>query len=412
MKKILLLGLVLFTLIITVSCFAQTTYTNGGMTLTVPEEYADQVFVETPENDKKGTLFVVAEIKSMKIANADRYTREGAGWLFSINRLNEEEMHQLRCSGHAGYNLFAKDTDSSYYVYYHPTDVRYVRENYDDPAEMEVWAKLNKWSQSMRDTFISENEGLTAVKYSNTVLDSSIASVLYEDVNYTVSSTEYGPQKPNGIKAADYIAVLGSDVIFTPVFDVETPDGEYVVLEFPDIDLRYDFFLTDGKENYIRQVWFDKEHELIYKAEFTDESVKAADVMLDFYHAIVLNNSLGYTPDDMAGTWAEKIAGRGSIVITKSEKEGKYDIAIHWSSSAWQMAYWEMTAEATGNGAELRYENGKHSILTWQSEGNMTEEEVYTNGSGTFNLLSTYEVVWNDETGHAADDTVFINTGK
>ena len=71
-----------------------------------------------------------------------------------------------------------------------------------------------------------------------------------------------------------------------------------------------------------------------------------------------------------------------------------------------------MTAEATGNGAELRYENGKHSILTWQSEGNMTEEEIYTNGSGTFNLLSTYEVVWNDETGHAADDTVFINTGK
>ena len=245
MKKILLLGLVLFTLIITVSCFAQTTYTNGGMTLTVPEEYADQVFVETPENDKKGTLFVVAEIKSMKIANADRYTREGAGWLFSISRLNEEEMHQLRCSGHAGYNLFAKDMNSNYYVYYHPTDVRFVRENYDDPVEREVWSKLNKWSQSMRDTFISENEGLTAVKYSNTVLDSSIASVLYEDVNYTVSSTEYGPQKPNGIKAADYIAVLGSDVIFTPVFDVETPDGENVVLEFPDIDLRYDFFLTD-----------------------------------------------------------------------------------------------------------------------------------------------------------------------
>ena len=84
---------------------------------------------------------------------------------------------------------------------------------------------------------------------------------------------------------------------------------------------------------------------------------------------------------------------------------------INWSASAWQKAVWEMTAEATGNGAELRYENGKHSILTWQSEDNMTEEEIYTNGSGTFNLLSTFELVWFDETEHAADGSVFINAG-
>ena len=70
-----------------------------------------------------------------------------------------------------------------------------------------------------------------------------------------------------------------------------------------------------------------------------------------------------------------------------------------------------MTAEATGNGAELRYENGKHSILTWQSEDNMTEEEIYTIWGGTFNLLSTFELVWFDETEHAADGSVFINAG-
>ena len=168
----------------------------------------------------------------------------------------------------------------------------------------------------------------------------------------------------------------------------------------------------EGKENYIRQVWFNGENESLYKAEFKDETIKASEVMNDFYHEIVLRNSLGYTPDSMVGTWAEKIAGRCFIEITKSEEPDKYDIRINWSASAWQKAYWEMTAEATGNGAELRYENGKHSILTWQSEDNMTEEEVYTNGSGTFNLLSTYEVVWFDETEHAADGNVFINAGK
>ena len=47
MKKFLTLCLVVFTLVFTVSCFAQTTYTNDGLKLTVPEEYADKLLVET-----------------------------------------------------------------------------------------------------------------------------------------------------------------------------------------------------------------------------------------------------------------------------------------------------------------------------------------------------------------------------
>ena len=410
MKKFVSLCLVLFTFVITVSCFAQTSYTNDGMTLTVPEEFADKVLVETPENSAKGTLFSVSEIESIEAAKKAGYTWEGAGWLFDLCRVSEEEMHELRCSDHPGYIIFAKDPDGNYYVYYHPTDVRFVREDYSDPAAMETWTKLSEWSRSVRDSFITENEGLTPEKFSYTSLDSYLARVAYkDDMNYTVSTLEYGPQQPNGIKAVDYIDSLTHDVIYTSLYDAEAPDGEYLVLNFPDIDLRFDFFFMDGKENYIRQVWFNGENSLLYKAEFEDESIKASEVMNDFYHAIVLQNSLGYTADEMVGTWAEKIAGRGVIEISKSEEDGKYDIVIDWSASAWQKAHWEMTAEATGNGAELRYENGKYSILTWQSEDNMTEEEVYTNGTGSFNLLSTYELTWNDEMEHAGDDTVFIS---
>ena len=413
MKKIVTLCLVLFTFVTAISCCAQTAYTNDGLTLSVPEEFADRVLVQTPENSEKGILFSVSEIESMEVAKAAGYPWEGAGWLFDISRINEEKMHELRSSDHPGYIIFAKDTEGYYYVYYHPTDVRVVREDYNDAAAIERWTELSGWSGGVRHTFMTENEGLTPEKFSYTTLDSYLARIVYsDDQDYTVSTLEYGRQLPNGIKAADYLAPLTEDVIYTIVHDEEAPDGEYLVLNFEDIDLRYDFFFMEGKENYIRQVWFNNENELLYKAEFKDENVKASEVMNDFYHELVLRNSLGYTPDDMVGSWAEKIAGRGCIEISKSAVDGKYDIQIDWSGSAWQKAHWEMTAEATGNGAELRYENGKHSILTWQSEDNMTEEEVYTNGTGTFNLLSTYEVVWFDETEHAADGNVFVNAGK
>lgn len=412
MKKIISFFLVISTFIVTISCYAQTSYTNDGLTLSVTEEFADKVLVKTPENDEKGILFSVSEKESVEAAKAEGYPWKSAGWLFDISRISEDEMHKLRCDDIPGYNIFAEDTDGNYYIYMQPTDVRVVREDYNDAAALERWTAANRWAHSVRETFITENEGLTSIKFSYTSLDAYLARIMYtDDIKYTVSTTEFGRQQPDGIKASDYIAPLTHDVIYTSARDEETPDGEYLVLDFPDINLRFDFFFEEGKENYIRQVWFNGEHEMLYKAEFTDKNIKASEIMNDFYHEIVLRNSLGYTPDNMVGTWAEKIAGRGFIEITESEEPGKYHIIINWSASAWQKAVWEMTAEATGNGAELRYENGKHSILTWQSEDNMTEEEIYTNGSGTFNLLSTFELVWYDETEHAADGSVFINAG-
>ena len=172
---------------------------------------------------------------------------------------------------------------------------------------------------------MTENEGLTPEKFSYTTLDSYLARIVYsDDQDYTVSTLEYGRQLPNGIKAADYLAPLTEDVIYTIVHDEEAPDGEYLVLNFEDIDLRYDFFFMEGKENYIRQVWFNNENELLYKAEFKDENIKASEVMNDFYHELVLRNSLGYTPDDMVGSWAEKIAGRVSRALSARRPKPLY----------------------------------------------------------------------------------------
>ena len=65
----------------------------------------------------------------------------------------------------------------------------------------------------------------------------------------------------------------------------ETPDGEYVVFSFPEDDLRFDFFLAEGGENYVRQVW-NGDCEQLYKAVFADGTTKASAVMQEWYEAL------------------------------------------------------------------------------------------------------------------------------
>ena len=133
-------------------------------------------------------------------------------------------------------------------------------------------------------------------------------------------------------------------------------DGEYVVLSLPDEDLRFDFFLSEGKENLIREVHGDEEIAL-YQASFADDT-RAAAVMRDWYDALVADRdmrALGYTPDSLLGNWAEKSVGRGTIAIS-ARADGRYDVQINWSSSAAEMNVWTMTARPAASHM-LRYED-------------------------------------------------------
>lgn len=407
MKKLSIFVLLIFTLVTASACFAAA-HTNDGMVLTIPEEYEEALVLDVPENDAEGMLFSVSEKASIEAAKADGYDTDGAGWLFGIGRLNEEAYHAMLCSEVPGREVFAKDNLGSYYIYYHPTDVRMVREDYNDQAAWDEWSKLCEWAYSMRQTFIDENEGLSPVKHGNTILDYYISRVLYmRSQKYTVSTTEYGPMEAGRVNAANYLKPLSEGVIYENARGEETPDGEYVVLNFPEEDIRFDFFLAEGKENYIRQVWANEQNEMLYKAVFDDPALKASEIMHEFYHDLVLADSLGYNTDDLLGKWGEKVVGRCGITIEKGEDD-KYQISIHWSSSAFESSEWTMTAVSTGNGSEIRYEDCEKKDIKFTSNTESTETVVYQNGTGTFGLLSTYELYWNDETEHIADDLVFI----
>ena len=389
-------------------------YTNDGWTLNIPEEYRDLVVVKTFENDPQGYLFHVSEKASIEAGKKQGHDESWSdGWLFSIGRVSDEFSKEMRCGDFSGAEFFAKAEDGSHFILYYPTDVRLVREDYSNipEADMKQWSELNEWAGSkVSAAFIADNAGLEPEKINNSDLDVVFAKIAFQEgLKYQITTLEHGPMDPGNVVPEPFLDKLMNGVTYE-YSDEQAPDGEYVVLSLPDEGVRYDFFIGDPEKNLVRRV-YDDGYETMYKATFADGTTKITEVMLRWYDALVAAHDvelLGYKPDDFIGTWAEKIAGRGTIVIEKGAEDGTYDVTIEWSSSAAERAVWKMTAKAAGSNV-LSYENGTYAIHTYTSENDFKVEEKYANGTGTFTLNSAFEIMWQDDIGHAGDDTVFIN---
>ena len=263
------------------------TYENAGKKITVPAELADKISVSTPEKSEDSVLFEAYETASVEADKALGNEGMGGGWLFSVCTRTEEEVHRILCSDASGEEVIGYDADGVYYVFYHPTDVRYVRESTEQmEKDQGDWEKACEWANSVRDSFAADNEGITAFSWGNTVVESYLARTCYdENAKYTVSTLEFGPLEPNGVDAEKYFKLLTTDAVYERV-DETAPDGEYAVLTFPDDDIRFDFFFAEGGENYIRQVWNNEENEELYKVTFTDSGKKASAIMQDWYNEI------------------------------------------------------------------------------------------------------------------------------
>ena len=397
-------------------------YESGGMKLAVPTEYDKLVNVTVPDEiGEDGVLFTVAEKASVEAAKKQGVTDTGAGELFAICRVSESELNARRCYDMSGQDAFAKDGNGNYYIYCHPTDVRFTRESYEsvgdeNSEDWKQWSKLNEWANGkVRIAFVAGNSGLTAVSYGNTDLDMFLARAAYASgERYTLGMSGLVPLSPNGVDAAPFVERLTTDVIFEWANDGELPEGEFVSLRFPDADYRFDFFLAPDGENYVRQIWNSEQNTMLYKARYLDGMTRASDIVKEWYDVVAANDvgnaALGYKPDDLVGTWAEKNAHRGVITIARSAEEGKCDVRIEWSGSAFEKGVWEMTAKPAGEGGILSYQNGRYLIRTYSSDTEYTDAVQYENGTGTFTLNSAFEIMWQDDTGRAGDDCVFVNT--
>ena len=266
------------------TCFQ---YENGGFRLLIPKAYDDLLETEIVKDRKNGLLYRVSEKASVEAAKKLAYDSRGAGWLFSIGKIDEGRRRELLCGDMSGAEIFARDANGQCYVYYHPTDVRYMRENNEAmKRDQEQWTMLNEWAwSSVRTDFIRENSLETAA-YDNSEVSIAIARAAYKPgLRYTVSTTQYGPIEPENFDAAPYAELLLKNAVYERT-DAETPDGEYVVLAFPDEGLRYDFFKLQDHENYVREVRPDGT-ETLYKAIFFYGSTRASVAMQEWYDAMI-----------------------------------------------------------------------------------------------------------------------------
>lgn len=267
---------------------APETYEVGGITVPIPQEYSDRVFrdIYATNDDEDGVLMVVSERKSVEAAKALGEDAEGIGELFRIERVSEDAMHDMLCNDMSGVEIIGMDKENyNYYLLRTPTDVRYERETPEKMKEdQDEWTELNKWVHgSLAGDILEASSGITKVAFTNTSLDIRLANIAYKgDTNYTISTTEFGPLEPSDVDATPYVeALLGGN--FAEVEDAEVPDGEYVVLTFPEDDVRYDFFTSD--KSLVREVRGD--YETFYRCVYEGEESNN-DIMQKWYDEIAV----------------------------------------------------------------------------------------------------------------------------
>lgn len=377
-------------------------YENGGLRLEIQPKYNDLITVDTPENDPDGVLFTAAETASREAGGYD-----GAGWLFSIVKMGEARLHELLCGEMSGMDVFARDGDGNYYIYSHPTDVRFERA---DAAEMESgieqWSMLCEWAESIKDALCEQNEGLEYFYRGNSMLDMYLARAAYDaDARYTVSGTEYGSVDGDGFDAAPYAETLMDAGYFETEWD-EAPDGEYVTLAFPDEDVRFDFFLSE--DNLVRAV--SGGYEAWYVTWLYDEYITYADIMQGWYYALAEQSGVREPDtalDAFTGAWAEKIDGRGMVTITGTLAPGKAKIEASWPESAAIENIWEMTARLDEDG-RLVYENGVWESVEYDENGEGWTTDSSWEESGYFYRSDSGELIWHDESAAHGGDSTFI----
>ena len=212
-----------------------------------------------------------------------------------------------------------------------------------------------------------------------------------EGTKYTISTLEFGPLEPGDVDPTPYVeALMGGN--FAKAEDAEAPDGEYVVLYFPEEGVRFDFFKGDG--NLVRET--RGEEETLYARVFPDPSVSNTDIMQGWYDALAEaagKKDTDTSLDGFLGDWTEKNAGRGTVTISKGVAPGTAEVAVSWPDSSTVVETWTMTASLTEDG-KLAYENGTWTVTEYDEDGNGSVLEESNNESGSFALTEDGELEW------------------
>lgn len=298
MKAFVRCALCLATLLLLVSCKnsaptqvdTTTKFTSAGFTLSIPNEYVDLLLVDTTVSEgKDGTFFSVHEKASVEASKAlwpDGETM-GGGFLFGIGRVDEDTFHDMMIWGMTGADVFATDKDGNYYIYYHPTDVQLIREEYTD-ADWEQWKELGQWASGIDVTFLFENHSLRPYERTYTDIDCALHYIAYGEGSAQL--TNYGDvfYASERAQSMPHVEQLLDDVLFHRVEGGDfNPDGRHITLLAPDMFqyTSFDFFLDEGQQQYIRQNYDDIEP-VYYIATRDGEFFPAGQVIADWQSSL------------------------------------------------------------------------------------------------------------------------------
>ena len=167
---------------------AVTLYERFGVSIAIPDEYADQILIDPQSYDDDSCLIRVYQ-------KAAYEKHEGMGWLFSIHRYTQAQYEQFLCSDGSGQSFFAKD-DTYYYGFFTASDVQTEDKDYEAFCEL-----LSSLDDSVKSDMITRN---TLTAYSDAEFFDR--TYTYDSAHLTVSFYPY--YASNGSKDEVWTLIL------------------------------------------------------------------------------------------------------------------------------------------------------------------------------------------------------------
>ena len=193
--------------------------------------------------------------------------------------------------GMTGMDVFARDKDGNYYIYYHPTDVQLVRVGDYTEADWEQWGNLCEWAD-IEPVFLAENPSLIPYERTYSDVDCALHCIAYGDGSIRLARKNGDAIYAPGVsESMPYLEQLLDDVMFYSLqsgdFD---PEGDYISLTVPEISshFSFDFFVDEGQTQFIRQNinYTDGTETIYYVASKSGEEFPAGNVVSDWLGAL------------------------------------------------------------------------------------------------------------------------------
>lgn len=109
------------------------------------------------------------------------------------------------------------------------------------------------------------------------------------------------------------------------------------------------------------------------------------------------------------GTYYDSYSMRAYAMVALTE-DGRYDIEVHWSDSAWEDNVWNMTATMMEDGL-LVYDDCVAKNVVTQEDGSFTENYANLIPEGYF-TVSEGKLLWNGAADESCRECVFELAGK